>query len=144
MAGLTDELIRKQGPAPAGKRIEIQDDEPSQLYLRVTDKGVRTFTVRYRLKGKDEPVGRLTLGTYPDMRLTEARNLARRAMLEVRAGNDPKTLKPRPKGEMTSTASDNMRAHETLQPCLLASVRTALSAFALTSIADVRRFIALV
>jgi integrase len=100
MAGLTDELIRKQGPAPEGKRIEIQDDEPSQLYLRVTDKGVRTFTVRYRLKGKDEPVGRLTLGTYPDMRLTEARNLARRAMIEVRAGNDPKTLKPRPKGEI--------------------------------------------
>jgi integrase len=100
--GLSDELIRNAPKAQKGKRDEYQDNEPSQLYLRVTDaeKPVKTFTVRYRLRGKDEPVSRMTLGTYPDMRLSEARNLARRAMIEVRAGNCPKTLKPRPKGQI--------------------------------------------
>jgi integrase len=97
---LTDAMIRKLPNAPEGTRQEFQDDEPRNLYLRVTSEGVKTFTLRYRLKGKGEKATRMNLGHYPDVLLSQARDLARRAMLEVRSGNDPKTLKPRPTGPL--------------------------------------------
>jgi integrase len=91
-AGLTDQIIRETQPQ-VGKRVELQDNDPSQLWLRVTEKGTKTFAVRYRIRG--QPLARLTLGSYPDLRLSEARALARRALSEVRLGNDPTpTLRP--------------------------------------------------
>jgi integrase len=96
MRGLTDDIIKKATCAADGKRIELQDSDPSQLWLRVSPSGHKSFTVRYRIRG-EEPA-RMTLGSYPDLRLPEARNLARKALSEVRLGNDPTALKAKPKG----------------------------------------------
>jgi integrase len=67
-------------------RYEIWDKGQPGLGLRVTEKGVKTWVVVYRVGGKQR---RLTLGRYPAVGLKEARQAAREALLQVQAGIDP-------------------------------------------------------
>ena len=56
---------------PTGSRVEYLDTVARGLALRVTDQGVKTWSLRYRT-----PLGarrRLTLGQYPDLTLKKAR-----------------------------------------------------------------------
>jgi len=79
--------------APAGKRLEIRDGKCAGLVLRVTPDSERTRAVKswallYR-RQSDGKRRRLTLGTYPDVDLSEARLRVGEARTAVGRGEDP-------------------------------------------------------
>ncbi len=84
---LTDPGIAKIGRAPKGKRIERFDAGAPGLALRVTDRGVKSWSVYFRLHGKHR---RSTIGTYPDVGVAEARERAGEIKKLAKQGVDPK------------------------------------------------------
>lgn len=84
---LTAAAVDKLAP-PASGRIERWDALVPGLGLRVTDKGVKSWTLLYRVPG-DGRKRRMTLGRYPALGLTDARQAARDALGEAREGRDP-------------------------------------------------------
>jgi integrase len=74
---------------PASGRVEIKDTL-SPLAFRVTAAGARSFTVRVRIKGQQQPI-RLTFEKPPhSSTLTEAREWAVRMTSACRQGADPR------------------------------------------------------
>jgi integrase len=86
---LTDAAAAKVA-AKNGKRTDYPDGLIAGLMLRVSPDGSRSFSLTYRVKG-DPRKRRLTLGSYPVLKLGEARDQARDALLEAKAGKDPAT-----------------------------------------------------
>ena len=84
---LTEAGIKRLGKADPGKRKEVSDALAPGLVLRITDRGVKSFSVYYRWKGKNS---RLTLGPSPGLGIDEARVKAREVREWVRKGIDPK------------------------------------------------------
>ncbi len=82
---LTDSAIRN-AVAEEGKRLELRDDVEPGLILRITDKGVRSWSVRYRNAAGEQR--RKALGKYPTVGLARAREEARRAKGELVNGAD--------------------------------------------------------
>ena len=72
---LTDLIIR--GAVPAAKSIKLFDAEG--LYLEVSPKGGKWWRLKYRFAGKER---RLSLGTYPQVSLREARILRAAAKIQ--------------------------------------------------------------
>ena len=83
---LTDNFI-KALTAPAGKRIEIFDQKISGLVLRVSGKGRKTWVLRYRTDNGRQP--RFTIGTYPALKLADARDQALKLLAQAKTGDDP-------------------------------------------------------
>jgi integrase len=83
---LTDNFI-KALMAPAGKRVEIFDQKISGLVLRVSSQGRKTWVLRYRTEGGRQP--RFTIGTYPALKLADARDEALRLLAQTKTGDDP-------------------------------------------------------
>ncbi len=81
---LTDQAVARIKPPKAGK-IELPDGLISGMQLRVTNRGVKTFALRYRVKGTGK-ARRLTLGQYPVLSLGEARTKAKDALQAVDEG----------------------------------------------------------
>src|SRR5687768_346745 len=86
---------------PTGKRFELADRDG--LALRMSQRGVMSWTVAYRIAGAgiepgarvarvSGPKQRLTLGEYPTLSLADARDKAAYARRLARAGNDPAVL----------------------------------------------------
>jgi len=73
-----------------GKRIDYFDDSLPGFSLRVTGNGIKTWCVSYRFAGKWT---RYTFGTYPIIKLAEAREAARDALHDVVHGVNPATKK---------------------------------------------------
>ena len=71
---------------PAKGRIEYWDADTPGLGLRISDRGRRTWTLMYRVKGRQR---RMTLGTYPSLSLADARKQARDHLRDVAHGKDP-------------------------------------------------------
>ena len=71
----------------AGKGIELRDDDQRWLRLRVSKKGVTSWGLLCR--GPDGRVRRFLIGSYPGLKLSEARHRARTLREQVRAGHDP-------------------------------------------------------
>lgn len=78
---------------PKSGRLEIWDSIiggdpslPGSFCLRVTDNGVKSWCVMYRIDGKQR---RMTIGTYPAYDLAAARELARETLKKVGRGIDP-------------------------------------------------------
>ncbi len=96
---------------PTGARYELPDRDG--LALRVSQRGLMTWTLVYRVQGMGEGVGarldrlsgpkqRSTLGQYPTMSLSEAREKALAIKRLARAGADPKaSSSPSPKAAAT-------------------------------------------
>lgn len=84
--------------APLGRRVEYFDEGKEGLGLRVTDKGVKTFFVRRRVKGK--PV-RTTLGQFPGLALDDARKMAAETMGAIARGESPNEAKRKARAEKT-------------------------------------------
>lgn len=80
---LTDRSIPKLKPKHT--RVEYFDRALPGFAVRVTPKGVKTFVFLYRVNGK---LRRLTLGSYPDVGLAEARGQARQALQKTSVGRD--------------------------------------------------------
>jgi len=89
---LTALFVKNVGPAPKGQRIEFWDRVLPAFGLRVSDHGRKTWVVMYRRKS-DGRQKRLTLGTYPAIDLSQARDLARDAFQQVAKDADPATEK---------------------------------------------------
>ncbi|MEE7441863.1 tyrosine-type recombinase/integrase [Methylobacterium oryzae] len=85
MAVLTLKSVEAARP-DLSKRREVPDGALPGLYLVVQPSGGKSWAVRYRADGKPR---KLTLGPYPRMPLTEAREAARTALRAVAEGRDP-------------------------------------------------------
>lgn len=87
-------------PSPVpGLRVVFHDAKAKGLQLRVTSTGVKTFSVRRRIKGGD--VERVTLGRYPEMSIEQARRQAAEINAAVEGGANPAEVKRAHKGELT-------------------------------------------
>jgi integrase len=95
---LTDKYVAAISVS-AGTRLEVFDQHPqgAGLMLRVTSAGLKTWMVRYRTD--DGQQRRFSLGLYPDVTLTEARDRASVARGQARDGKDPAAAKRRRKAE---------------------------------------------
>lgn len=82
---LTAKAIEKMRPNP-DKRLEIPDGLLPGLYFLVQPSGVKSWAVRFRVNGKPT---KLTLGRFPAIELSKARELARNKLEAVAKGNDP-------------------------------------------------------
>ncbi len=81
----TDKAISALKPPETG-RDEYRDVSLPGFWLRVSERGRKTWGVTYRLNDRQR---RLTIGTYPALSLADARDQARKAVREVGIGNDP-------------------------------------------------------
>jgi integrase len=87
---LTDVFLKSVKPPPAG-RLEIPDLACTGLVFRVTAKGARSWSFRFRDAGGAQT--RATLGTYPQVSLLDARTTADEMRREIRLGGNPVTRK---------------------------------------------------
>jgi integrase len=71
---------------PAETRYIVRDSDVSGLELRVHPDGVKTWSLRYRIRGEQR---RLKLGEYPRLTLAKARQRANVELRKVDAGIDP-------------------------------------------------------
>lgn len=85
MAGLTARYL--DSLKGNGKRQEIADDVVRGLSLRVTAAGAKTWALRYRNQSSQQR--RLTLGAYPALSLSKARDEATKALGAVAGERDP-------------------------------------------------------
>src|SRR5262245_33466091 len=74
--------------ATAQEREDIRDMALTGLQLRVTRQGSKTWALRYT-RTSDGRRRRLTLGTYPNLSLEEARTRAREELAAIARGSDP-------------------------------------------------------
>jgi integrase len=84
---LTDAFIRTVA-APASGRLEIRDTRCGGLVLRVTAKGVKSWSFRFRDPNTQAPQ-RMTLGRYPALGLSMARTAADGHRKTVAGGSNP-------------------------------------------------------
>lgn len=102
---LTVKMINELAPPIGGKRLEVGDGRVPGLYVRVTQRGVKTFSFVYRSRGG--PQRRETLGRWPTSSehqkeaLSSFRARAQGLAAQVATGGDPvaekrarKTLEP--------------------------------------------------
>ncbi len=85
---LTDRMINTVKPSE--KRVEYVDDKVPGLALRVMPSGAKSWTLRYRHRGR---LRRLTLGTLKSITLSQARARARDEFHAASKGADPATEK---------------------------------------------------
>jgi hypothetical protein len=85
-AKLTDTGIRSYQPRAA--QYSIGDAACPGLCIRITPKGIKTFAYAYRDKATGK-VTWLTVGRYPDVPLTKAREVVNDARKTVAAGGIP-------------------------------------------------------
>lgn len=71
---------------PAVGQVDYFDSKPPSVGLRVSAHGRKTWFLMYRSGGR---LRRLTLGTYPDLSLADARQQAMAARHTVAQGDDP-------------------------------------------------------
>lgn len=89
---LTDILIRRA--RPSGKTQRLFD--AGGLYLEIAPSGGKWWRLKYRIAGKEK---RISLGTFPQVGLKEAREARDRAKVDIAAQRDPSELKQRERHE---------------------------------------------
>ncbi|VTX87623.1 Prophage integrase IntA [Acinetobacter junii] len=83
---LTDAQVRKIKPIDKKKRYS---DEKG-LYLEVTPSGGRFWRLKYRFNGREST---LTIGSYPEVSLAQARRVRDEARIQLYNNIDPNTAK---------------------------------------------------
>ena len=86
----TKDKLNSLSPAAEGKRSSYRDKKVSGLSLQVTQTGHKSFKVKKRINGKQILH---TLGSYPDMSISQARDKAREVLNLFSAGINPNQLK---------------------------------------------------
>ena len=71
---------------PSTGQIDYWDQSKTSFGIRVSKGGQKTWTLLYRINRRQR---RLKLGTFPTMGLADARERARKALLDVADGRDP-------------------------------------------------------
>ncbi len=108
---ITDAFLRKF--KPTGERLEFTDASTTGLRVRVSPTGSISFLTKAR-GGADGKPRTVTLGHYPALSLREARELATRRRLELRAGGDP-TAEKRAKRKAAASAASAPTMQELLR-----------------------------
>jgi integrase len=96
----------KGGPS----RAEVPDGLTPGLYLVCQSSGAKSWAVRYRAGGRTR---KHTLGRYPAIDLSNARELARRTLVAVASGRDPAAEKAearRSAGDLAAPSRDRFEA----------------------------------
>ena len=88
---LTDTMV-KSAQAATSTRLQVSDAKCQGLELRVTERGAKSFAFQYRSK-RDGKVVRLTLGSYPDLSLADARIKVEQYRHLIAQGGDPRDEK---------------------------------------------------
>ncbi len=113
-------------PAPAGKRVYVNDTEMRGLQVAVTPRGTRTFCVYRKIVGKPT---RVRLGDYPSMTVEQARKKARSVLNQIADGINPITEKRVDQARATTLAevfADYCAARKSLKPKTVYDYRRAL------------------
>lgn len=97
---LTDAML-KSIRKPKKGRTELSDLRCMGLTFRITDKGAKTFSYRFRDPATGR-VGRVTLGRYPDLSLAKARSKADTLRANVVEGINPAEQKRRQRASAVS------------------------------------------
>jgi integrase len=84
---LTDRFLRAL--KAADRRVEVGDASCRGLSIRCTTAGVKSWTFAYKLSGR---MRRITLGEYPALGLSEAREQADERRRQRNTGNDPRAV----------------------------------------------------
>lgn len=90
---------------PAAKAYKLSDSRG--LYLFVTPAGFKSWRWKYRIAGREK---RLTLGSYPEVKLTEARERRDEALKAKRQGLDPSQSRRQQKEAQAKEAADTFEA----------------------------------
>ena len=101
---LNDRQIKNAKPAETGKKAKLFDG--GGLYLEVTPAGGKIFRLKYRIGGKEKT---LTIGKYPAVSLSEARQAAENARRLLVSGQDPGEAKQQEKREHHCTRGNRYR-----------------------------------
>ena len=96
---LNDRQIKNAKPTGTGKKAKLFDG--GGLYLEVTPAGGKIFRLKYRIGGKEKT---LTIGKYPTVSLSEARQAAENARRLLVSGQDPSEAKQQEKRERQAAA----------------------------------------
>ena len=93
---------------PTTKRVDYFDTNTPSFCIRVTPRGIKSFSVLYRHAGR---LRRYTIGTYPRMTLAKAREQAREALRDAELGQDPAAKKraKRQEGSFEELAVDYVK-----------------------------------
>jgi integrase len=89
---LTDRFLKSLKPAEPGKRPVHWDSQVPSFAARVTDRGHVSFVIGKRPAGAKQLLW-TTLGSYPAMSLSDAREAARQALSTLREGQNPKQVR---------------------------------------------------
>ncbi len=82
---LSDKVVKTLESPPTGNRI-LYDEELKGFGIRVTSAGAKAFVLNYRAAGRER---RLTIGSFPDWKVSAARTEAERLKRLVDQGQDP-------------------------------------------------------
>lgn len=94
----TDKWLGASSLTPAEGRTEYVDGLCPGLHFRVTNTGIRTFSVMFRLNGK---LTRRTIGRYPRVSLANARRSALDVMRNAQEGIDAREHRAREGSTLT-------------------------------------------
>jgi len=86
---LTDKFCHHVRP-PASGRLEVSDALTPGLQFRITDSGIKSWSLLYRHAGQQR---RDTIGRFPGIGVAKARRLAGDALEAVGRGDDPRAEK---------------------------------------------------
>ena len=98
---LTKTIIERLKPNPY-KPLVVYDSETPGLHVKVSPKGKKALVLWYRSKSRRTAT--ITLGHFPIMTLAQARETARKLLLEVANGGDP--ARERAKAKAAPTISN--------------------------------------
>jgi arylsulfatase A-like enzyme len=105
---LTDKFVQTApGPTGDARQCDYWDAATPGLSLRVTSEGVRSWTVLYRIDGKQV---RQTLGRVPGVSLADARRRAADVRDLVATGKDPRQEVERERQEQVQARADTVAA----------------------------------
>jgi integrase len=94
---ISQKLISKMSPPPTGNYIEYDSEIPG-FGVRITAAGVVAFILNYRIHGRER---RYTVGRYPELTATAARERALHLRGRVLDGHDPLEERERERTEPT-------------------------------------------
>ncbi len=94
---LTDSDVRKLTTPGTGNKVTY-DDEVKGFGVRVTSAGARAFVLNYRAAGRER---RITIGSFPDWTVKQARDEAKALKRRIDVGEDPMAQRHEDRGAKT-------------------------------------------
>ena len=113
MARVTLPLTDTKIKTAKAKDKDYKLTDGAGLYLLVTKAGGKHWKLKYRFNGKEQ---KLSLGSYPDISLSQARELKEKHKAEIANGKNPSELK---KENKAITDKEDCKEHTTFKAIAL-------------------------